>query len=119
MFQRNEFFLQINRRGLLAKHRRLSCWLKIWAKPENLASLLAPHTVKSQKSENFTFGKTVKIRLFNQKILKLFTYLISFIVNMFSKLFVQMRNKIEKYILKGNIIQQIWTRILINVRQIN
>ena len=38
---------------------------------------------------------------------------------MFSKLFVQMWNKIEKYILKKNIIQQIKTRILINVRQIN
>ena len=97
----------------------LSCWLKIWAKPENLASLLAPHTVKSQKSENFTFGKTVKIRLSDQEILKPFTYLISFIANMLSKLSAQVWNKIEKYILKKDIIQQIRTHILINVRQIN
>ena len=43
-----------------------------------MASLLAPHTVKSQKSENFTFGKTVEIRLPDQGILKPSTYLISF-----------------------------------------
>ena len=78
----------------------ISCWLEVWAKPESLASLLTPHTVKSQKSEIFTFGKTVEIRLFDQMILKSFTYLINFIVNMFSKLFAQMQNKIEKYIFK-------------------
>ena len=65
---------------------RLSCWLEVWAKPENLASLLAPHTVKSQKSEIFTFDKTVKIRLFDQKILKPFTYLISFYLIVVSKM---------------------------------
>ena len=97
----------------------ISCWLEVWAKPENLASLLAPHTVKSQKSEIFTFGKTVKIRLSDQTILKSFTYLISFTANMPPKLSAQVQSEIEKYILRGNTIQQIWTHILINVCQIN
>ena len=65
----------------------LSCWLEVWAKPENLASLLAPHTVKSQKSEIFTFDKTVKIRLFDQTILKSFTYLINFYLIVVFKMF--------------------------------
>ena len=93
--------------------------MEVWAKPENLASLLAPHTVKSQKSEIFTFGKTIEIRLFDQEILKSFTYLINFIVNMSPKLSVQMQDEIEEYILKGDTIQQIRAHILINVRQIN
>ena len=65
----------------------ISCWLEVWAKPENLASLLAPHTVKSQKSEIFTFGKTVEIRLFDQMILKSFTYLINFYLIVAFKMF--------------------------------
>ena len=71
----NFFFFTVNS---LRMDSVLSCWLEVWAKPENLASLLVPYTVKSQKSEIFTFCKTVKTRLFDQKILKSFTYLIRF-----------------------------------------
>ena len=98
---------------------QLSCWLEVWAKPENLASLLVSHPVKSQKSEIFTFCKTVKIRLSDQKILKSFTYLINFHRQHVFKTVCSNVKQNWKIHFKKNIIQQIQTHILINVRQIN